>query len=229
MGGLRTAHLICAIIALCGRLETAAFMRHCSSTAHTLQGEVSVAAGTRTVTTGYARSLKQSPTCITSTTTVNTTTPQPATDPLCLKVGERTVGRNNRAKDSVAVEVMPSDDELHVRVGDFSVLCPQEQPCACPTLNYVNVTAASNNLLGCYHPSQYFCSTVGPQWAQTAMTYGHNALVEGSGQSNVGVCWNQGKPSPCRYSYNTCLAWTFHYAVSCVRLLLPCFANTSAH
>ncbi|KAL3155705.1 hypothetical protein ABBQ32_012728 [Trebouxia sp. C0010 RCD-2024] len=133
MGCLRTANLFCAFLAVCG---------------------------TCTVTSGHARSLKQIPACITSTTTVNATTDYPATDPLCLKVG------------------------------DFSVHCPPDQPCACPTLKYVNVTSVSNNLLGCYSPSQYFCSAVGPQWAQTAASYGHTALIQGSGESNIGVCWN---------------------------------------
>lgn len=81
--------------------------------------------------------------------------------------------------------------------GDFSVLCPNSpnQPCACPTLSYVNVTSMRNNLLGCYDPSIYFCSTVSPQWLQTPDNYGHTALIQGSGESNVGVCWNQSKPS----------------------------------
>ena len=77
--------------------------------------------------------------------------------------------------------------------GEFSVLCPTtpNQPCACPTLSYLNVTSAHSNLLGCYDPTLYFCSTTSWQWPQTADNYGYTALVQGSGNSNVGVCWNQ--------------------------------------
>ena len=77
--------------------------------------------------------------------------------------------------------------------GDFSVLCPKnpDQPCACPTLSYVNVTAQQNNLLGCYDPSAYFCSTDSPQWLPTTANYGRTALIQGTGVSNIGTCWNE--------------------------------------
>ncbi|KAL0052525.1 hypothetical protein WJX82_003404 [Trebouxia sp. C0006] len=109
------------------------------------------------------RALQQSASCITSTTTVNYTTLGLASDPWCLQVGE------------------------------FSVLCPKnpDQPCACPTLSYVNVIAQRNNLLGCYDPSAYFCSTGSPQWLPTATNYGRTALIQGSGVSNIGTCWNE--------------------------------------
>lgn len=164
-------------------------MCHCSPTVSTLQGRFGLAAGTCAVTSGYARSLKQSPACITSSTTVNATTEYPATDPLCLKVGEQNVPR----KLVLLLGLCPPRITVCL-VGDFSVHCPPDQPCACPTLSYVNVTSVSNNLLGCYSPSQYFCSTVGPQWAPTAASYGHTALIQGSGESNIGVCWNQCEP-----------------------------------
>ncbi|DBA69790.1 TPA: hypothetical protein ACH3X2_012512 [Trebouxia sp. C0005] len=110
------------------------------------------------------RALQQSASCITSTTTVNYTTLGLASDPWCLQVGE------------------------------FSVLCPKnpDQPCACPTLSYVNVTAQRNNLLGCYDPSAYFCSTDSPQWLPTAINYGKTALIQGSG---IGTCWNESTQS----------------------------------
>jgi len=80
--------------------------------------------------------------------------------------------------------------------GEFSVLCPSSQPCACPTLNYVNVTTLSYNLLGCYDPigaTAYFCNTDSLQWLPTATSYGRNALILGSGVSNIGTCWNESK------------------------------------
>lgn len=195
MGCLRTANLFCAFLAVCGTFKGCGTrMCLCSPTVSTLQAGFGLAAGTCTVTSGHARSLKQIPACITSTTTVNATTDYPATDPLCLKVGEQKVPKIiavlwGHATQDNNMQTLP----MYI-VGDFSVHCPPDQPCACPTLKYVNVTSVSNNLLGCYSPSQYFCSAVGPQWAQTAASYGHTALIQGSGESNIGVCWNPCEP-----------------------------------
>ena len=90
--------------------------------------------------------------------------------------------------------------------GEFSVLCPKnpDQPCACPTLSYVNVTAQRNNLLGCYDPSAYFCSTDSPQWLPTATNYGRTALIQGSGVSNIGTCWNESKGHNIDYLREPC-------------------------
>merc|ERR1712083_923586 len=54
-------------------------------------------------------------------------------------------------------------------------VCPSSAPCSCPTLDALKVGGAA---YGCYHPSEYHCTTANPQ----------NGLVRGPGKSTAGSC-----------------------------------------
>ena len=136
-----------------------------------------------------SRMLAQSAPCVTSTTQGDYSgTGAVADDPLCLRVGEICQETNSR----FMCQRFTARGQL---AGDFSVYCGADPAftCACPTLSYVNDTAARNNLLGCYDPTKSSCNTASPQWTQTPAFYGYNALILAPGSSNAGVCWDSGK------------------------------------